>query len=116
MKPSRNDKRRHRKIRIKKKLSGSGQRPRLVVYRSNKYIYAQLIDDSTGRTLLSSSSPAIAEAQSANINSATLVGKDIAAKAKAQEITEVVFDRNGYTYHGRVKAVAQGARENGLII
>lgn len=116
MKLSRNDKRKHRKIRIRKKISGNGQRPRLVVYRSNKYIYAQLIDDTQGITLLSSSSMAMPEATGANIQSARLVGKDIAEKAVSKDIREVVYDRNGYSYHGRVKAVAEGAREGGLTI
>ena len=116
MKQSRNDKRKHRKIRIKKKISGYEQRPRLVVFRSNKYIYAQLVDDTQGKTLLASSSRSLPEAKGSNIQSAQLVGKDIAEQAIKQNIQQVVYDRNGYYYHGRVKAVADGAREGGLKI
>ncbi len=116
MRSSRNEKRKHRKIRIKKKISGNELRPRLVVYRSNKYIYAQLIDDTQGRTLLASSSRTIAEATGSNIQSALLVGKDIAQQAQKKDIQQVVYDRNGYYYHGRIKAVADGAREGGLKI
>ena len=116
MKQSRNDKRKHRKIRIKKKISGHELRPRLVVFRSNKYIYAQLVDDTKGRTLLASSSRSLPEATGSNIQSAQLVGKDIAEQARKQNIQQVVYDRNGYYFHGRVKAVADGAREGGLKI
>lgn len=116
MKLSRNDKRKHRKIRIKKKLSGTADRPRLVVYRSNKYIYAQLVDDTQGKTLLASSSRSLEQATGSNIHSAVLVGKDIAAQAVQKDIQQAVYDRNGYYFHGRVKAVADGAREGGLKI
>ena len=116
MRTSRNEKRKHRKIRIKKKISGTELRPRLVVYRSNKYIYAQLVDDIQGRTLAASSSRTIAEAAGSNIRSAHLVGKDIAQKAQENDIQQVVYDRNGYYFHGRIKAVADGAREGGLKI
>jgi len=106
-----------RKVRIRKKLVGSLERPRLVVYRSNRYIYAQVIDDTTGQTLVSSSSLVLAKAGEplkADKEAATKVGKDLAAKALERQITAVVFDRNGYIYHGRVKALADGARDGGL--
>ena len=106
-----------RKIRIKKKISGTAERPRLVVFRSNLHIYAQLVDDEAGKPLVSASTLALkksnAEAK-ANKGGADLVGKEIARLAKEKNIVKVVFDRNGYIYHGRVKAVADGAREAGL--
>jgi len=100
---------------IRNKVSGSAQRPRLSVFRSNKFIYAQLIDDVNGVTLASSSS-ATAEGvnSSSKTESSSFVGRDIAAKALEKGITEVVFDRGGYLYHGRVKSLAEGAREAGL--
>jgi large subunit ribosomal protein L18 len=109
--------RRHRRVR--KKISGTTERPRLVVFRSLKHIYAQVVDDSTGRCLLtvSSQSPEVrdrkAEAKGKSGMSA-LVGKAVAEKAKAQGIETVAFDRGGFLYHGRVKALAEGAREGGL--
>ena len=109
--------RRHRiKLRIRKNLSGTPERPRMSVYRSNKQIYAQIVDDVKGVTLLSASSKekAIAEKKGNKIEQAKLVGETIAAKAKDQGINHVVFDRNGYLYHGRVKSFADAARENGL--
>jgi large subunit ribosomal protein L18 len=101
------------KMRIRKVVSGTPECPRLSVYRSNKAIYAQLIDDSKGVTLASASS-AEAEQKGTKIELAALVGKAIAAKAQAAGITEVKFDRGGYLYHGRVKSLADGAREGGL--
>ena len=106
-----------RKVRIRKKLSGTVERPRLVVYRSNRHIYAQVIDDLTGQTLVSSSSLTLlraVEAVKADKEAATKVGKDLAAKALERNIQAVVFDRNGYIYHGRVQALADGARDGGL--
>jgi large subunit ribosomal protein L18 len=106
-----------RKVRIRKKLSGSSQRPRLVVFRSNRHIYAQVVDDITGQTLFSSSSLVLAKAGDdlkADKEAAVKVGKDLAAKALERNISAVVFDRNGYLYHGRVKALADGARDGGL--
>ena len=106
-----------RKVRIRKKLAGSLERPRLVVYRSNRHIYAQVIDDTTGQTLVSSSSLVLSKAGEplkADKEAATKVGKDLAAKALERQITTVVFDRNGYIYHGRVQALADGARDGGL--
>lgn len=106
-----------RKVRIRKKLAGTQDRPRLVVYRSNRHIYAQVIDDVTGQTLVSSSSLVLAKAGEtlkADKEAANKVGKDLAAKALERQITAVVFDRNGYIYHGRVQALADGARDGGL--
>lgn len=104
------------KRRIRKVVNGSAERPRMSVYRSNKQIYVQLIDDLKGHTLLaaSSSDENIASKKVTKIEQAALVGKLIAEKAKEAGITEVVFDRNGYLYHGRVKSLADGAREGGL--
>lgn len=109
--------RQRRKVRIRKKISGSAQRPRLVVYRSNLHIYAQIVDDNEGATLVATSTLSLKKAgQEAHCNKAggELVGKEIARLAKEKNISSVVFDRNGYIYHGRVKAVADGAREAGL--
>jgi len=102
---------RHKKIR--RTLSGNENTPRLCVYRSNAAIYAQLIDDIKGVTLASSSSLEL-KIKNNNLEAAKAVGKDIAEKAKKAKIKEVVFDRGGYLYHGRVKALADAARENGL--
>lgn len=102
-----------RHFQIRKKLSGTPDRPRLVVYRSNMSIYAQLVDDSKGFTVAQSSSRDLKEkAKKAELSK--LTGKRIAEIAKEKGITSVVFDRNGYLYHGRVKALAEGAREGGL--
>jgi large subunit ribosomal protein L18 len=109
--------RRHRiKLRIRKNLAGTPERPRMSVYRSNKQIYTQLVDDVTGKTILSASSreKEIAGQKVNKIEQAKLVGKNIADKAKDKGIDNVVFDRNGYLYHGRVKSLADAARENGL--
>jgi large subunit ribosomal protein L18 len=101
------------KQRIRKKISGTSERPRLCVYRSNKGIYAQLVDDSIGKVLGSAScSKLTLEGDKSAF--AKEVGKLIADKAKALGVSSVVFDRNGYLYHGRVKALADAARENGL--
>ena len=100
---------------IRNKVSGTAQRPRLSVFRSNKFIYAQLIDDVNGVTLASSSSATTeGTTTSTKSESSSSVGRDIAAKALENGITEVVFDRGGYLYHGRVKSLAEGAREAGL--
>lgn len=100
---------------IRKRLSGSSERPRLSVYRSNKGIYAQVIDDQAGVTLVSASSLAKDfSASGTKIEQSKAVGKLIAEKALAAGISRVVFDRNGYLYHGRVKSLAEGAREAGL--
>ena len=105
-------KRQRRQVRIRQTLAGSAARPRLVVFRSLKHIYAQLVDDVAGRTLMTVSSQSQSEGKKAERSAH--VGKAIAEKAKAAGITRVVFDRAGYKYHGRVKAVADGAREGGL--
>ena len=102
---------RHNKIR--RNLSGTESTPRLCVFRSNAAIYAQLIDDVKGVTLASSSSLEL-NLKNNNVEAAAAVGKDIAEKAKKAKINTVVFDRGGYLYHGRVKALADAARENGL--
>ncbi len=100
---------------IRKRIAGSNVRPRLSVFRSNTAIYAQLIDDVKRITLVSASSREInKDAKSVNINAATEVGKLIAKKAKDKGFDKAVFDRNGYLYHGRIKALADGAREGGL--
>lgn len=104
-------------MRIRKIVSGSSERPRMTVYRSNQEIYVQLIDDTAGITVASASS-AIKEIQEQKIPKvakSALVGKMIAEKAKEAGITHVVFDRNGYLYHGRVKSLSEAAREGGLI-
>lgn len=107
-----------RKSRIRKRILGTAERPRLSVFRSSRYIYAQIIDDSSSRTLISCSS---LEKElrsklksSRDLNAAKEVGKLIADRAKAKKISRVVFDRNGFLYHGRVRALAEGAREAGL--
>lgn len=104
------------KLRVRKKISGTNQRPRMSVFRSNKDIYVQLIDDRTGTTLLSASSrhEDIDAQKITKTEKAKLVGKLIAEKAKEAGIDTVVFDRNGYLYHGRIKALADAAREGGI--
>lgn len=102
------------KARIRKKLEGTEARPRLVVFKSAKHMYAQLIDDQTGRTLASASTVALEIKKSGNKDAAKAVGGEIAKQATAKKIKDVVFDRSGYVYHGRVRAVAEGAREAGL--
>ncbi|MDD3312653.1 50S ribosomal protein L18 [Pseudodesulfovibrio sp.] len=117
MSKSKNEQRLLRKPRIRKKISGTESRPRLVVFRSNQHLYAQLVDDVNGVTLASSSTQVLGkegEALKANKDSAAKVGKDIAARALEKQIETVVFDRNGYIYHGKIKALADGAREAGL--
>jgi large subunit ribosomal protein L18 len=123
-------KRNIRKKRIRAKVVGTRLSPRLSVFRSNKHIYAQLIDDGAGKTLVSASDRDMAnkknktqraqkkteksENKNSKIEKAGLVGESLAKKAKAKKIKKVVFDRGGYKYHGRVKALAEGAREGGL--
>jgi large subunit ribosomal protein L18 len=105
--------RRHRRVR--KKISGTTARPRLAVYRSNKYIYAQVIDDTLGTTLAAASSKESDVAgKNLNIETATEVGKLVADRAKSAGVTAVVFDRGGFPFHGRIKALADSAREAGL--
>lgn len=103
------------KRRVRGKISGSSELPRLSVYKSNKEIYAQLIDDKSGKTLASASSREKGvDAKGTKTEISAAVGKAIAAKAVAAGIENIVFDRNGFVYHGRVKALADGAREGGL--
>jgi large subunit ribosomal protein L18 len=112
MKPSNLQQRRRRQVRIRAKVVGTAIRPRLSVYRSLKDIYAQLIDDDKGIVIASSSS--LKEKKANGMEAAKQVGMDLAKKAKAKKISTCVFDRSGYLYHGKVKAVAEGAREGGL--
>jgi large subunit ribosomal protein L18 len=101
--------------RIRKIVSGTAERPRLSVYRSNKQIYAQLIDDEIGKTLLGVSSGKLKKAQGVpKVEQAQVVGKEVAELAGKAGISHVVFDRSGYLYHGRIKALAEAAREGGL--
>lgn len=106
--------RQRRKAGIRKKIFGSAAKPRLSIFRSSKHIYGQLIDDVTGVTVVSSNTLSLGIEQGGNIAAAKQVGTDLAAKAKAAGITAVAFDRNGFKYHGRVQALADGAREGGL--
>ncbi|MBX3228892.1 MAG: 50S ribosomal protein L18 [Labilithrix sp.] len=110
--------RERRKLRIRTKVNGTPERPRMTVFRSNAHIYAQVIDDVAGKTLAHSSTLAKdVKPQADDTNkseAAKLVGKTIAAQLKAKGVTKIVFDRNGYIYHGRIKALADGAREGGL--
>lgn len=105
-------KRRRIHLRVRKKVRGTSARPRLAVYRSNKEIYCQLIDDLNGHTIAAASSSTVTDGN--KTEQAKVVGKMIAEQAKASSISTVVFDRGGYLYHGRVKALAEGAREGGL--
>ena len=104
--------RRHRRVRGK--VSGTADRPRLVVFRSNKGIFAQLVDDEAGRTLASASWLGQRSFKGTKTEQAAAVGKTLAAEAKKAGVATCVFDRGGYLYHGRVKALADGAREGGL--
>lgn len=104
-----------RKKRVAAKISGTTKRPRLSVFKSNKQIYAQLIDDTKGNTLAAFSSKSIkAAGKKSKSEIAALVGEGIAKEAKVKKIKEIVFDRSGYRYHGRVKDLADGARKGGL--
>jgi large subunit ribosomal protein L18 len=107
-----------RKMRVRKKINGSSERPRLCVFRSSKHIYAQIIDDIKGATLVAASTLAPEykqmEAAKGKIGNAQRVGALLAQRAKAKGISKVVFDRNGYIYHGRIRALADAAREAGL--
>ncbi len=111
---SRKEARKRRKQRIKKKIFGHEGRLRMVIFRSNQYIYAQIVNDEQGRTIVSSSSLQLSDGQGLNKEISERVGQDIAKKALENNIENVVFDRNGYTYHGRIKALAEGARQSGL--
>ena len=114
VKESKNVVRKRRHTRVRNKVSGTAECPRLNVFRSNTQIFAQIIDDVKGTTLASSSSVELKIKNGGNAEGAALVGKDIAEKALKLKIKNVVFDRGGYLYHGRVKALAEAARENGL--
>jgi len=118
-KDSRNLLRRKRHIKVRKKISGVPESPRLCVFKSNKHIYAQIIDDTAGNTLTHASTKegdvAAGLKSTSNIEAAKAVGKAIALKAADKGITQVVFDRGGYIYHGKVKALADSAREAGLL-
>ena len=105
--------RKKNKLRIRRKVEGSAERPRLVVFRSLKHIYAQVVDDVKGATLVSASTLKLDKATS-TCKSAEQVGQQVAEQAKKQNIQRVVFDRGGYVYHGRIKALAEGARQAGL--
>ena len=113
-KKSRNDLRIKRHKRIRNKISGTAEVPRLCVFRSNSQIFAQVINDEEGKTLVSASSLELKDKKGGNVASAKEVGKLLAEKAKKAKIKSVVFDRGGYNYHGRVKALADAAREAGL--
>lgn len=114
------NKKEYRRLRIKKRIrkviNGTSDRPRMTVFRSNKEIYVQLVDDATGSTVMSASSRVaeIAEKKASKTEQAQLVGKLVAEKALEAGINNVVFDRNGYLYHGRVKSLAEAARSGGL--
>ena len=113
-KPNSSEKRIRRHTRVRKTLRGTAERPRLCVFRSNKHIEVQIIDDVKGITLVHVSSDSLHLANGSNIEAATTVGKEIASRAKTKKIKAVVFDRGGYIYTGRVKAVADAARAGGL--
>ncbi len=102
------------KLGIRRKISGTASRPRLAVFKSNKGIYVQAIDDTTGNTLAFSSSKDIGEGGKVNVTVAKAVGAKIAEKLKGKGLETVVFDRGGYPYHGKIKSLAEGAREGGL--
>jgi large subunit ribosomal protein L18 len=111
---SRDALRRKRHQRIRLRITGSTERPRLSVFRSAKFIYAQVIDDSTGRTLAAASSREADLGASTPVDTARVVGRTLAERAKAAGVSAVVLDRGGYHYHGRVRSLAEGAREGGL--
>jgi large subunit ribosomal protein L18 len=106
--------RERRKMRIRKKIFGTTERPRLSVFRSDRHIYAQVIDDLKGATLACVSSFEKGQHRRANVGVCNELGKALAERCKAKSIGAVVFDKNGFAYHGRIKALAEGAREGGL--
>ncbi len=115
MRGTRSDARRRRHFRVRKTVHGTEGRPRLAVFRSNKHIYAQVIDDDSGHTLAAASSKeAAVKGASLTVDTASEVGKLVGARAKDAGISKVVFDRGGFKYHGRMKALAEAARESGL--
>ncbi len=103
-----------RKARTRKRIHGTQQRPRLSVFRSDRHIYAQVIDDTAGKTLVSVHTFKKGGDERANVGRCSEIGKELATKCKEKNINQVVFDKNGYAYHGRIQALADGARENGL--
>ncbi len=103
-----------KKLRIRRKITGSTEKPRLSIFRSARHMYAQIIDDSKGVTLVSASTLDVDGLKGSNKSTAAAIGKEIAKRALAKKIEAVVFDRNGYLYHGRIKSLADGAREAGL--
>jgi len=109
-----NERRERIKLGVRQKVNGTTERPRLSIFRSNKSIYAQLIDDIKGVTIASASSVELGDKAKLNIENSKQVGKKIAEKALATGVQSIVFDRNGYLYHGNIKALAEGAREGGL--
>ncbi len=113
-KPDKNKTRQKRHMRVRNKISGNAERPRLNVFRSNKNIYAQVIDDVAGVTLVSASTLDSEVSEANKTDEAKAVGALVAKRAVEKKITNVVFDRGGYLYHGRVQALAEAARENGL--
>lgn len=113
---SKSEARTRRHGRVRKKVSGTSARPRLAVFRSNRHIYAQLIDDVTGATLASASTIETDAKSSVSVASAREVGKRVGERAKSHGVSEAVFDRGGFQYHGRVAAVADGARDAGLVL
>ncbi len=112
--PSRDALRRKRHERLRLRITGSADRPRLSVFRSAKYIYAQVIDDASGRTLAAASSRERELGADTKVDAARAVGRAVAERARAAGVTAVVLDRGGYQYHGRVRSLAEGAREGGL--
>lgn len=114
MKYSKAEARKRRHFRVRSKVSGTKTTPRLNVFKSNSFFYAQIIDDLNGVTLVSASSIKMGLKNGCNIEAAKAVAKDIAKKAKAKKIDEVVFDRGGYIFHGKVKAFAEAVREEGI--
>jgi large subunit ribosomal protein L18 len=119
MKTTREDARKRRHARVRRKLRGTPERGRLTVFRSELHMYAQIVDDRTGHTMVAASSlklPPVTpkEGQTRGLAQAEAVGRELAERAKAKGIVAVAFDRSGYRYHGRVAALAQGAREGGL--
>jgi large subunit ribosomal protein L18 len=113
-KTSRDGLRRKRHERLRLRIAGSAERPRLSIFRSAKFIYAQVIDDTSGRTLAAASSREADLATGLKVDAARAVGKALASRAKAAGVSTVVLDRGGYRYHGRVRSLAEGAREGGL--
>jgi large subunit ribosomal protein L18 len=108
---TREEYRRRRHFRVRKRVNGTAERPRLVVFRSDKHIYAQLVDDNAQRTIMTVTDNGL---DGKKVEKSFEVGKKVATLAKEKGVTSIVFDRGGYLYHGRVKAVADGAREGGL--